>query len=292
MSIRVLVSSLCLVLTPALTQALVNVGNPGGNHAAPTGQDGQPTDPGFANARRLSGGTGIYLGNGWILTARHVLPRWVQVDSGMVESKDLIDETYTFKNAELKLFHLKETLDLPPVKIASSSPVVGTPVVMIGAGRASYDKIGYWQVDRATTPWTWTKLPGPEGANAGGILCARDQKMSWGTNRISALMPNPQMGKMLVVDFSDAPVERTAFEAQAVQFDSGGPVFSEGPDGWELTGIMVTVARLYPGQPGIVQPPNGGPLSVQSGFFGNLTLSVDLAPYRDEILKVTGLDDE
>ncbi|MDP0498278.1 MAG: hypothetical protein Q7Q73_18960 [Verrucomicrobiota bacterium JB024] len=293
MSIRVLVSSLCLVLAPGLSHALVNAGNPGGNLTAPTGQDGQPEDPGFANVLMIRGGTGVYLGNGWVLTARHVNPKWLMLDGQQVLAADAIDKSYSFKTAELKLFRLKEERDLPVVRIASAPPAPGQEIVMIGGGRASQDHFSFWQVNQTTTPWTWTQMPDQQGANAAGILVVEKQNaISWGTNRISAQMHNGHLGELLITDFSDKPGERTAFEAQAVSYDSGGPIFTRTASGWELVGIMVTVAQLYPGQPGIVQPEGGGPQFIGSGLFGNLTLAVNLVPYREEILKVTGLDDE
>jgi hypothetical protein len=178
------------------------------------------------------------------------------------------------------------------IKIVASTPAEGTPVVMVGAGRPSNDHLSYWQVAQSANVWSWTELPGPEGANAAGILCRSGQQLSWGTNRISARMPNPKLGNLLVTDFSQLPAESTPYEAQAVQFDSGGPLFVQTDKGWAVCGIMATVARLYPDQPGVIKPENSNTLSIQSGFFGNLTLAVDLAPYREEILKVTGLDDE
>ena len=292
MSIRVLVSSLCLVLAPSLSQALVNAGNPGGNLTAPTGQDGQPEDPGFANVLTIRGGTGVYLGNGWVLTARHVVPKWVMLDGQKQLQADVIDKEYSFKDAELKLFHLKQELYLPTLKIAATPAPVGAEVVVIGAGRASKDHMTYWQVDRTTKPWVWTQLSGPEGANAAGILCGSSTCVSWGTNRVAGHMPKGQMGPLMVMDFSDDPAQRTAFESQAVSFDSGGPVFARGTDSWEVTAIMATVARLYPDQPGVAYSEGMGHLVISSGFYGNLTLAVDLASYRDEILRVTGLSGE
>ncbi|MBC2595604.1 trypsin-like serine protease [Ruficoccus amylovorans] len=290
---RSLILTLSLVLTPLFCPALVNSGNPGGNRTAPTGQDGQPTDPGFANMLVIRGGAGVYLGNGWVLTARHITPGMIILNGEKRMREEIIGKMYKFKNAELMLIRLKETPDLPTVKIASSTPAVGTEVVMIGAGRRSQDHLTFWQVSQASNPWTWTEVTDPQQANMAGVVTDPGGLMSWGTNRISAVNPASAMGELLVTDFSANPAERTAFEAQAVSQDSGGALFAQDEKGeWVLTGIMATVGRLYPGQPGVGKPEGSSSFIIGSGVFGNLTLSVNLAPYREEILRVTGLSGE
>ncbi len=294
MRLRTLFISLSLLGAPLLSQAVLNSGNPGGNLTAPTGQDGQPADPGFANMLEISGGAGVYLGNGWVLTARHINPKRVVVNGQTLLREEAIDDIYTFKDAELKLLHLTDEPDLPSMPIASSTPTTGTEVVMIGAGFLAQDHMTGWHVDQSTNPWTWTEVSSPQQANMAGVLTTQpmQRKMSWGTNRMSAVIQNPKMGDMLVTDFSGNPAERTAFEAQAVSRDSGGALFVQGADGWEVAGIMATVARLYPGQPGVGVPEGLKENIIGSGCFGNLTLSVNLASYRAKILEVTGLGKE
>ncbi len=284
------VLSLLLLVAVCSAQALVNIGNPGGNTTAPTGQDGQPSDPGFGRMMQVRGGTGIYLGNGWVLTARHIDPKWVVLEGQRRGQEEAVETVHPFKQAELKLFRLKEGLwpDFPPLKIASSTPKIGTPVVMIGTGGTCREQLSYWQVDRSTRPWTWTPVESSELGNAAGLLLKGGDVTSWGTNRISSLSENERIGALLVTNFSANPVQRTPFEAQAVSRDTGGAVFVETEEGWQLTGVIVTVGRLLPGQPEVKKPETGG-LIVGSAIFGNLTLSVNLAPYRHEILQVTGL---
>jgi len=74
----------------------------------------------------------------------------------------------------------------------------------------------------------------------------------------------------LVTDFDE--YQQTPYEAQAVSGDSGGAMFYEGDDGWLLAGIIDAV-ELWPGQPG----------GAATAVFGNLTYSVDLSAYRDQI---------
>jgi hypothetical protein len=81
----------------------------------------------------------------------------------------------------------------------------------------------------------------------------------------------------------------TDFEAQAVNYDTGGAIFAKTDDVWELAGIILTVTELYPGQPEVVRP-EGKSLRIGSAVYGNLTLSVNLAPYRHRIMEITGLN--
>ena len=288
---RTLITSASLSLFAALTAyPLVNSGNPGGNRSAPTGENGEPTDPGFANVGRMANPGGVYLGNGWVLTARHVGTQAIILTGGKTYKWDGVN-AYSFPNAELRLFKLAEMPDLPTLKISSKTQDKGQFLVMIGTGGDSQDHLTYWRVDQSANPWVWTEVPERRLGNAAGVIAAPEDIKSWGTNRVSAVLPNPSLGELIVTDFSENPVERTPFEAQAITHDSGGAVFAQTADGgWELTGIMVTVAQLFPGQPEVVQ--KGNRQVIQSGVFGNVTLSVNLAPYRDKILEVTGLGDQ
>ena len=102
-------------------------------------------------------------------------------------------------------------------------------------------------------------------------------------------MPHPKLGALIVTDFTENPAMSTPFEAQAVSYDNGGAVFVENDGHWQLAGIMVTVTKLFPNQPGIDKAPKG-PKTIGSGVFGNVTVSVNLAPYRHRILQVMGVD--
>ena len=63
---RTLLLALALLLA-APAQALVYVSGDGQGNTSPP-----PDDPGWDHMGRVSGLNGIYLGNGWVLTANHV----------------------------------------------------------------------------------------------------------------------------------------------------------------------------------------------------------------------------
>jgi hypothetical protein len=280
------ISAWLLAVLPA--SALVNTGNPGGNRNAPTGMNGEPVDPGFAYVGQLGAATGVYLGNGWVLTARNLPPKDLTVN-GTTYSWDGVSD-YKFPDAALRLYRLARWPDMPALSISSSTPGKGQLVVMVGAGRQAEGQLSYWNVNRAVgDEWAWAEVPSRELGNTAGIVCTEDCGPSWGTNRISGFYPHPKLGALLVTDFSDGPPLGTDFEAQAVNYDTGGAIFTENDGAWELAGIILTVTELYPGQPEVVRP-EGKSLRIGSAVFGNLTLSVNLAPYRHRIMEITGLN--
>ncbi len=270
-----------ILLASALPlQAVVNAGNPGGNKKIPTGENGEPTDPGFLNVSSNGMSSAVYLGDGWVLTAKHT--RAIGFRYMRTNYKWDGVNNFVIPGADLRVFRLTEPLKLRPVRIVEKAPSVGTDVVMIGLGRASEEQISFWQVDNKQNPWVWTQVSEPSQANAAGILAPGKPVRSWGTNRVQQYSGDPQTSPMFITDFSDNPAERTPFEAQAVHNDSGGGVFVQDEDGWALAGIMVSVGKLYPNQPGI----QSKPIFIGSAFFGNLTICINLAPHREYIHKV------
>ncbi|MEM9227788.1 MAG: hypothetical protein AAGA45_07450 [Verrucomicrobiota bacterium] len=262
--------------------ALVNSGNPGGNTEAPTGKGYEPSDPGFAHAGRSGSASGVYLGNGWVLTAGHN-------PAGKFRSKPYIGEwdkvnDIKFKEADLRLYKLNKTFEeLPPLSIADRPPEPDELLVMIGCGFAAEDHITFWKVDQSKKKWTWVELPSAEGANAAGILAINRYSKSWGTNR--ALELPPDVEGLIVTSFDSSPELITPYEAQAVTADSGGPVFVQTSEGWKLCGIMVTVSNTLPNQP----RGEGIRFGIGSGVFGNQTVMVDLSTHREVIFEITGL---
>ena len=112
--------------------------------------------------------------------------------------------------------------------------------------------------------WTW----GKSGGN-----------IRWGTNQVaksvrcdSAKCRRPATHHFFV-DFTKPGGEGiTSHEAQAVEGDSGGAVFAKNGEGeWELSGVMFSV-HVHPSQP------------ARATLDGNITFSVDLSRYRDQII--------
>ena len=169
---------------------------------------------------------------------------------------------------DLQLFQLRESPELPPVRLASGAPRADTPVVMIGNGRNRSSSLSGWSA-------TWAIVPFSDASYA-GYQPAPGRAIRWGTNRIAATDLLARMGKRVSRSFAtlfDGGLP-TPHEAQAALGDSGGPVFAKNGDGeWELVGIMSTISQHQ------TQPRN-------LTAYGNATYAVDIHAYREQIERI------
>ncbi len=228
-----------------------------------------PDDPGWENVVELGGLTGVYLGNGWVLTAGHVGARDMVTAAGVYESvpgSDVQLETQGL-DADLVLFQIVRDPGLPDLPILSYRPASGADVVMIGHGNnrgAFFDACG-------SSGWRW-------GAGT---------TMRWGTNEVRQsgfdLSVSGTLTRVFTTDFSAS--SQTPHEAQASDGDSGGAVFTKTGIGaeWRLVGIITAKSGSV-----LCQPP-------ASALFGNYTFAADLSYYRtqiEDVIAVSACDDD
>jgi hypothetical protein len=184
---RLIAVALCLLWLEAGTARAVVI-----NTLTGTGNTSAPVDdPGWANVGVLGIGTGVYLGNDWVLTAAHVGGGSIVLNGGTYAMLAGSGTTLTNNGAagksattDLYMFRLTSTpAGLPNVTIASATASGGNAVTMIGSGR---DRGAFteWSVDNSTTPWTWT--PVSSGGDAAGYKTIGSRSMRWGTNDVSA----------------------------------------------------------------------------------------------------------
>ena len=248
--------------------AVVNVNLPSGNTSAPTGLSGQPSDPGFANVGQVNGSTGVYLSNGWVLTANHV-GAGSFVSNGQSYGYNGVD-SYQINGTDLRLFKLSTFPVLPSLNLATSSPSVGSAVVMIGAGRTAQDSLTNWYVDADTSTWTWSEdqFVGADYIFS-GFVTDSSKSVRWGTNTINGFTTLYNSPAFYTYFSNTNP---TSYEAQAVRHDSGGAIFTQNGTNWELAGTIVAV-----------QPFNGQPGGVNNAIFGNYTIAIDLSAHATDI---------
>jgi len=229
---------------------IIASGDGTGNTSAP------PDDPGWRNVVNISE-TGVYLGNGWVLTANHVGADTMFLDGEVYEpvpdsEERLVTNGPPDTDADLLLFQIVRDPGLPDVPIRTSSPVTFPPwqaseVVMIGRGRSR----GATTSGCSSTGW---KLVGPN-------------TMRWGTNVVYQ-KDIPALGTILFnTSFSQSG--QTDHEAQVASGDSGGAVFikNETTSEWELAGIMI--ATLF--------------CRGDSAIYGDFSYAADLSEYDDQI---------
>ena len=259
----VLATSAVLPATPTFA-ALIATGDGTGNTTAPA------SDPGFNRVGVVNGLSGVYVRNGWVLTASHVGEgafvldgtSYAAVPGSMVRFTNA-DSTL----ADLIAFKLATRPPLADAALADSPAALNTLITVIGYG-----------ADRgATTSWM----------GVSGWQWAGSHSKRWGTNRISAIDQISLDTHAFQITFdnvSNPPAGQ--YEADIVVGDSGGGAFTGSGASAKLVGILFAHATFV-GQPG------------STSLFGNAGMIVDLYAYRSDILAITdrpdcndGLDDD
>jgi hypothetical protein len=226
-----------------------------------TGNTTPPGDPAFLNVGVVNGLTGVYLGEGWVLTANHVGAGSLTLQGvahPAVPSSSIRLEHAPGSPTDLRVYRLITDPGLDPLEIASPGVHPGSSVVLYGNGR-----------DRGN-PTTWQGIA--------GFYWASGKSLRWGTNEVEDTGLVISIGDSTVESFNtlfDAGLP-TAHEAQAAVGDSGGAAFVAAGNGYELAGILYAIYG-YGGQPS------------STSLYGNGTLAADLSYYRSQILALTAV---
>ncbi len=250
-----------LAVVLASDSQAVNLSNPG-------------TGVAWDNVARMSGGSCVYLGNRWVLTANHVSQTPIRLSDGRVFTP-AVGTGITLNQpgggqADLRMVRLSQDPGLPTLQIGSSSPAAGAQVTMIGAGvDRDSQQIG-WRVTASGAGNDWASVPLPQ-ANVSGYSLLNTQHMRWGMNQVLSGGPiyfNQGNSFVFATRFDEFGIP---FEAQATTGDSGGGVFQLVNGTWQLAGIMDSVMPL-PNQPS------------NTVVYGDTTYAIDLSLYRDQIM--------
>lgn len=247
----------------------------GGNTTAPA------DDPGWNNVGAIWIGGGVYIGNGWVLTANHIGSGSGFTLGGTTyqmipgTGHQLTNNGAAGKTAltDLYMFQVASPPSLPWVSIAATGPSVGDSVTLIGRGRDQQANYTYWSVNTSVNPYVWTETT-PSNANAAGFKTNSTQTMRWGTNSVdTTLWVNDGLDVHSFTTTFDYGVSSN--EAQVVHGDSGGGVFVKQGGLWSLAGIIIAQG-IYSGQPG----------GTNTAVFGDASYIADLSFYRSQIVAI------
>ena len=247
--------------------------------ASPDTEPLTPQPPDFpywrhVTQRRYDGPSVIYLGAGFALTARHVGMGEIFLDGEIYAPVSRSQHTLLNENgtaADAMIFELdpeQAPPDWPLLPIADHPPRVGEDVLVIGFGHGRARVV---EVER-------------DGVVRFGFVWDDETRKRWGTNRIEQVdvvtRQELYSSRAFAFEFDppDAP-DTTRYEANAALGDSGGAVFVERDDEWELAGMMISVSSLRNGA--------FAGTDTRGSAYGDHTWAVDLSHYREEILRWT-----
>lgn len=216
-----------------------------------SGWSGGVKFPFWKNVGQIDRSTGIYLGNGYVLTAAHVGPGPFRTSDGRTYLDEPGSELY-FKNfdltqADLCLYRVRfRTTDpvaaYPSIPLTTMPPRKGTPVILLGGGAGG-------EYSGRRFPWS------------------DDYRVRWGLNSIEKVYSVPMPTSRFASFGFGTKFERTGGRCQAAPGDSGGAVFHFNPTAkrWELAGVIVAVDSRF-----------------GAAEFGNQTYIADPALFRRE----------
>ncbi|MCK5114170.1 MAG: trypsin-like peptidase domain-containing protein [Phycisphaerae bacterium] len=237
------------------------------------GVNSSPSAFGWDYTVKLSTGTGVYLGNGWVLTANHVY------DDKVGQSVTFADGTICNEalgyggrvgNADLALFLVSNEPTRAPLTISSNTSS-GADLLIVGTGRQQQPQETTWWRNRFTDEWSETVQSGPDWVVETGYKTISTREWTWGTNDVRSTGittgTSPYETTCFFTDFDDS-----TDEAQLVIYDSGAPAFTynSSTSQYELSGIGLAVA---PGNDWGSQAPDIRYNAIYGGYsyFGELS---------------------
>lgn len=244
-----------------------------GAGAAPLNDTPPLNDPGWDRVGMVgTNGSGVYLGNGYVLTAQHVAGKNVITIGGDTFNKisgttgvNLTNNDPGLSaNTDLHLFRVS----VPENTVLHGlAPLDITPVSLTSTGQ-----LGTW-IATGQTQVQQTRQNFGGGAFGYEIDDDTSRQKRWATVEAGLSASVESFGNDVVAFRSE--FTNTLDDGFAASGDSGGALFWDGPPGSEydqpvLAGISFGIAT-FEGQP------------ADEAWFGDLTFFVDLFEYRDQL---------
>jgi hypothetical protein len=262
-------SALMLLFAAMSCQAIVvHLGADSDNLVAPA------DDPGWGRVGRVgTNGSGVYLGNGWVITANHVSKGNFTVD-GDATYNTIADTGVQLRNttdtAYVDLYMFRVDVQqgslglLDDVVLASSAPTADRQTVHIGTGvgQTSAEETGW---DVVSGEWTVQSI----------LRKADYTGYYWSSTRETRWAYESGAGEY---DYGGMEAFATKFVSAdnygiTSNNDSGSGLFVKNGEQWELAGVA-TAVTAYSGQP------------ASTSVYGNLGIYADLSAYSDQITTI------
>ena len=259
----------CFLLCPIAAHAIVNADNP--TSATPDNTTAPAGLPEWNNIGTLNGASGIYIGNGWVLTADHVgagnftLNGTTYLWNGSPATR--LNNTDGTGPADVIMFQLTtRPTDVNHLTIASTSPVIGTVFYNVGYGLARDTAEEYFTYNSTTKVFTETTN---SSAAYQGFSYGSPNTKSWGQNSIAGF-------QSYNIGFGNVNAFYSTFTGttdQIVSGDSGGGVFNS-------LGVLIGMndaIGTYSSQP------------ADTAFISDQSDLINIAPFYSQITQISGV---
>lgn len=248
-------------------------------------------DPGWANVGKLNGSSGVYLGNVsipghgtgyWVLTASHVGAG--SINLGGTSYSAVTGSSFRLTNpdnslTDLLLYKISSDPGLPTVKLASSTPALGSSLTLIGFGYTGAASPTTWNINGSV----WTETTTPSGFYSVGYKYGSDGLKNWGMNTVDSAASLVNDGAGITSAFKSYAFTVSG-SAQVATHDSGGASFVKNGGQWELAGINLAVDK-FSGQPastGIFSFVDST-TNPETDYLGGASYMADLSSYLTQI---------
>lgn len=297
-NVAALAGGLCLGLNgPLWAVQVYGTGGTGSTYATAPADDF-----GFANVAKVYDTTdgfyasGVYLGNGWMIGAYHVVRSG---SNGFAFGNVILDgNTYsvnaatalritdpsTQSPADLAMFQLTVApadANLKTLAVATRNPNPASNLILMGNGANRAAALTYWNVDKSASTWIWSEsLTGPGTYSGYKYDPDNSQAMRWGNGTMSGTTSGDD--GFGVTSFLYSLFQSTTGSAIAATGDSGGGVFyKKSGTTWQLAGILLTV--------GTPAPPYNGQPAATSIVNNDQTFAANLTYYNTQINTTSAL---
>ena len=243
---------------------IINSADGTGNTDSPANDPDYSDFPYWNNIGPDGVGTGIYLGNGWVLTADHVVSSGIPniVLNGVSYAPNgnpAIRITPSPGNpADLAIYQLAQNPGLPSIPLIPKGTGVplGSSVLMMGDG---FNRQPNLSTSGSLTGYYWDQTA---------------RSMRWGTNTVVGTMAVDDGFGVTQTFYTNFANNGNVNEAQAAAGDSGGAVFYNTGSQWVLAGMMFCIDN------------EGGNIGMAD--YGGQTYSASIGSYLRNIVPISG----